>query len=193
MELFEKTGIILDKDEEIIHRGNCKGKAISGIKSVGFKTGRFEDGITLEPKWKNIKGEMVLTNKRFFVISEKERKGEKIIPSWTFEVNEIVAVSTKKPIIGKEKLLLTVIITEELETLTFEVGAASKWAHALKDLMETRDRIDQMILSYYEEHQNKVKIFELANELNMPIAEVGKSVNGLIKRNLLKFEENYIA
>jgi hypothetical protein len=139
MSLFERSGIILEKGEEVVKRGKCKGKVPKemGMRiKVGFRPD-FTLPVVKKREWEDVEGEMVLTTKRLIVIGEKGHIRKSVIPFLNLDLKCIKAVSTKKPLVGKERLLLSMDLgTERLETTEMEVENASEWSSVIRKLIE---------------------------------------------------------
>jgi len=81
----------------------------------------------------DVSGEMVLTNERMLGFSEKGLKRKEVILSFELDIKDIKTINTKKPLVGKEKLVLSVDLgTEKLERMEFEVEDASGWVNAIR-------------------------------------------------------------
>jgi hypothetical protein len=77
-------------------------------------------------------GEMVLTTQRLIIVGEKGRIRKSTVPLLNLDLKCIKAVSTKKPLVGKEKLLLSVDLgTKRLANIEMVVEDALDWDFAI--------------------------------------------------------------
>ena len=129
MSLFERSGLILQPEEKVIKEGKCEGKVPGGEK-LGIKYG-IRGGWVKKIQWNEVKGEMVLTNKR--VLGEKGRLRKEVVPYLDLDLGSIKAVTTSKPMVGKEKVSLSVDLgTGKLETMEFKMDDASEWVSTIR-------------------------------------------------------------
>jgi len=130
MSLLERSGIILESGEEVLKRGECKGKVPKGM-GMRIKFG-LQGGFVRKVEWEEVEGEMVLTTQRLIIVEEKGRIRKSVVPLLNLDLKCIKAVSTKKPLVGKEKLLLSMDIgTERLESTEMVVEDALDWDFAI--------------------------------------------------------------
>jgi hypothetical protein len=130
--LFEKSGIILESGEEILKRGKCKGRVPKGM-GMRIKYG-LRGGLVRKMEWEDVKGEMVLTTQRLIIVGEKGRIRKSVVPLLNLDLKCVKAVSTKKPLIGKEKLLLSMdLATGKLESTEMVIDNAPDWVAAIRD------------------------------------------------------------
>ncbi len=131
MSLFERSGLILQPEEKVIRRGKCEGKVPGGEK-LGVKYG-IRGGLVKKIQWNEVKGEMVLTNKRVLVLGEKGRLRKEVVPYLDLELGSIKAVTTSKPLVGKEKMSLSIDLgTGKLETMEFKMDDAPGWVSTIR-------------------------------------------------------------
>lgn len=132
MSLFEKSGIILEPGEKVLKSGKCKGKVPKGM-GMRIKYG-LRGGLVRKMEWEDVEGEMVLTTQRLIIVGEKGRIRKSVIPLLNLDLKCIKAVSIKKPLIGKEKLLLSMDLgTERLETTEMVIENAPDWSVAIRE------------------------------------------------------------
>jgi hypothetical protein len=130
MSLLERSGIILELGEEIIKRGECKGKVPKGM-GMRIKFG-LREGFVGKIEWEDVEGELVLTMQRLIIVEEKGRIRKSVVPLLNLDLKCIEAVSTKKPLVGKEKLLLSMDLgTERLENTEMVVEDPLDWDFAI--------------------------------------------------------------
>jgi hypothetical protein len=83
-------------------------------------------------EWEDVEGEMVLTTQRLVIVGEKGRIRKSVVPLLNLDLKCIKAVGTKKPLVGKEKLLLSMDLgTERLESTEMVVEDALDWDFAI--------------------------------------------------------------
>jgi len=130
--LFEKSGIILESGERVLKRGKCKGRVPKGM-GMRIKYG-LRGGLVRKTEWEDVKGEMVLTTQRLIIVGEKGRIRKSVVPLLNLDLKCIKAVSTKKPLMGKEKLLLSMdLATGKLESTEMVIDNAPDWVAAIRD------------------------------------------------------------
>lgn len=126
MSLLEKSGMILEKGEQMVRRGDCEAKIPKDKNVLTFLAKKVE--------WQDVKGELVLTSKRLIVVGEKGRIRKQLIPFLDMDLSCVKAVSIIKPLVGKEKLLVSVDVdTPKPEKMEIKVDDPSAWATAIKE------------------------------------------------------------
>jgi hypothetical protein len=131
LSLFEKSGLVLKPNEAVVRTGRCKGK-VPTEKSLRIKYG-FHGGFGQKMEWDDVDGELVLTDHRLVVVGERGHMKKQIIPFLDLELEKVTAVSTAKPLVGKEKLILSLNLgTDKPEQTEFEVNEATGWVSAIR-------------------------------------------------------------
>ena len=140
MGLFEEAGIILKSGEEIVKRAICKGKVPKGA-FMGVKMGFLgRGGLKRKVEWEDVKGEIVLTNGRLIIVGKRGRIRKEVVPFLDFDLKNVIAVSTKKPLMGKEKLLVSMNLEtgrpEKMELLIIPSEETSEWVSAIRSQLK---------------------------------------------------------
>jgi hypothetical protein len=135
--LFEESGIILIANEQVVMQGKCRGKVPEGMEMKTSTLGAYLFRLKSKQKveWKEIDGELVLTNRRAIALN-KEGTIRKQIMSCEFE---IVGATVKKPRFGKEKLeLLLNVGRPQAERTELEVDNPTAWVDTIKEIVSKR-------------------------------------------------------
>lgn len=134
--LFEESGMMLTAGEQVVIQGRFKGKVPEGIEmKTGYSVNIFQLKTKQKVQWKEISGELVLTNRRAIALNKEGTIRKKII---TYEFG-IVGAIVKKPLLGKEKLdILLNVGKPQSERTELEVDNPIQWVNKIKEVVSQR-------------------------------------------------------
>jgi uncharacterized protein with beta-barrel porin domain len=119
--LFEESGVILNPGEHVVMKGAFSGKVPTGLSMQGSRNlTRWEE----KAVWKNLAGELVLTNQRGFVLSKQGAIRKRI----EMQELKIIGAALKQEGSGKAKLGLLLDVGEsQAKGTEFDVESATEW------------------------------------------------------------------
>jgi hypothetical protein len=120
-----ESGVVLNADEHVVMKGSFSGKVPTGLSMQGSRNLTRWEGKAV---WKDIAGELFLTNQRGIALSKQG----------TIEMYElkIRGAAVKKPLIGKEKLELLLDVGEsQTQGTEFDVEAPTEWKDKIMNVI----------------------------------------------------------